>query len=159
MAFENTKYLEENLSPEELESKKELLLNQISQYGKTFEALEATVNAHEGQKTEYADLTKAIENKKALKALLEPEVSSLADKKNSLDKQIESSQATLDEKNALTAEIQQLRGMIKILQKEHQDFSDAFNEKKLEAGKHMQAMKEQLSILHAATGSVISHLE
>ncbi len=147
------------MSIEELESQKELVLAQITKLGQTKEGLDAVVTGHEAQKSIYADLSKAIENKQSIIAILDPDIKSLTEKKLVLENQNNSLQVSISEKTALKEEVEKLKGMIKILQKEHEEFTVQHAEKKKLAETNLQGTVEKLQFLSATLSSLMNQIK
>lgn len=157
MAFDSMKQ-DNDITVEELESKKQLLLIEIHKLGKTKEDLDLTVSKHDANNAKYADLSKAIDNKQSIIDLLNPDITSLTNKKLSLQNECNSIQTTLNEKKDLISEVDKLKSMIKILQKEYSDFNDEFTLKRNTAESKLSATTEKLRFLYASLGSVLNQV-
>lgn len=148
-----------NESNEKLQERRDLLLSEITDFGKKLEVLDITVRNHPAHKEEYEKIIKDIEYKTALMDILNNDLKNMVQDKSKLITELSMYKVDLEQKKVLNDDIEKLKGIVKVLQQEEYNSKARYAEHEKKVQSTLKDSKEKLQFIHATVNSVISQLD
>jgi len=143
----------------ELQDRKGMLLAEILDLESQKKELDKIVKTHQGKTIKDKSLDDSIAEKRKTLEDLNTEINPLADQKALLEKQCSDIEYSIEQKQSLSVDIIKYKSMLKILQKEVNDFEVLLDNKKTKSENVLTDTTDKLNTLYVDIKNILDSLK